>query len=299
MGSIYEYPLQLVPGKGRRVPEFVMVHGVLVYNAYEETHFGYGEQGNTGNGVVEYTSEAALISRLLQLHALSPFTKDTGTEEEPVIVDLTSQEVEDMATEAWEQASNAKYAVIDGTNVVDYGRTFYDMDLYWRNVGLNGDSRTVVEVQPTAQPAADIIWETAPVDNTGTWEQQWASRAFTPYELEQYKLKRKAEINVERDSQISGGFSSSVASKVIDSDERSRQNLIGTAVAAVLDKVNDVNSMSITWRTADDSDVQLGRDDVINMALELLVNTQTIYSSSWSRKGAIDSMTTRTEIDAA
>jgi len=294
MGSIYEYQLEYKSSYGVKVvPDFILYHGIL-YLSSSDTHFGYAESNKGSSGVIEYPNKASLESRIFQIHRLTPFTKNEGDLREPNIITLTDEEVQDIIDGIWNKVEQ-KYAVVHNGDVVDFRLNGYTVDSFYGN-----DTREKVTfVESSVDDSYDVYWEVAPVLVGDTWTQQWSGRQFTEYELGEYRIKRKNEINVERDSELNGGFQSAVLDDVADSDAISRQNIIGASVAALNSIVAGEPSYNMNWRTGTNAIKAISREDVISLGLELLAFVESVYSSSWTRKDSIDNLSTRVEIDEA
>ena len=299
MGSIYEYSLQYKPGVGRCVPEFIMVHEIIPFCAYTDTHFGYAEEGCSGRGVIEYSTKDAFASRIRQIHALEPYTKNTGTEEEPVIVPWTDKEVTAFIDSTWGKTESIN-AVVDGKNVLEFYFNDYEVEHFFANIGINDDTRSVVPVTKVAPSSnLDFYWAAAPVKSGSSWKQQWAGRAFTDYELAEYKKKKKKQINDERYATIDAGFTSPSIGKVVNSDLISRVNIDQEVIKAVVSTVNKEPTYNVSWRFADGTIENITREQMIVLGEERRSFVESCYKQSWDRKAIVDAATTRAEIDGA
>lgn len=302
MGSIYEYKLQYIPGIGGRVPEFIIVHGIIPYVGSSESHFGYSYSGETGWSVIEYDTKEKFQSRVEQINSENPYTVVVEQSEDPgvppVTRPFTPEELQKFIDDAWNKLSEL-YVILDNGVANDRYFNGYEIQHFGVNLNINEwDNRTVSPVTPSVVPDAyDVFWPVAPKLVKGKWVQQWDGRSFTSYELEQYKNQKKQAINSERYEQLNGGFYSSVFGKDIDSDERSRSNISTEVQNCIISVAKDEPTYDITWRVADDSYVTVTRDQFLEMNNELAEYTQLVYQDSWDRKAAVDAATTRVAID--
>lgn len=299
MGSIYEYSLQYKPGVGRCVPDFIMVHGVHDYCAYTDTYFGYSESGYSGRGVIEYASKQALADRIHQIHNLTPYVKNIGTLEEPELVDLTQQEVNDKIDVLWAKMTTIK-AVFDGEVPVHFYLNDFEVQHYYANIGLNGDTWYVVScMKSDPSDEFDVYWLVAPVKTGDVWVQTWDGRQFTAYELEEYKAKKKAKINEERYAAIDTGFISASLGKLVNSDLTSRVNIDQELIKATISEARGEPSYNIGWRFGDGTIVDISREDFIVLGEERRAFIESEYQKSWARKAAVEVATSRKDIDGA
>lgn len=111
----------------------------------------------------------------------------------------------------------------------------------------------------------------------------WLHADEPPLPLEDAKTNKRAQITAACLAAIFSGFE--YDGHMYDSDDQSRQNIIGTATAVA----NGVAlPQGFTWRTADNQDIPMDGPGVIALGAALLAHTQAQYSTSWALKAQID-----------
>ena len=118
----------------------------------------------------------------------------------------------------------------------------------------------------------------------------WVVKTTSP--LEDAKAAKRTEITAACLTAIAAGFT--YDGHAYDSDDQSRQNIIGTA-AAVANGV--ALPTGFTWRTADNQDVPMDGPGVIALGAALLAHTQAQYSTSWALKAQIDAAQDNTTVE--
>jgi len=125
--------------------------------------------------------------------------------------------------------------------------------------------------------------------------QEWLAEGNTPdpvETLEDAKARRKRELNQERLQQIEGGLEWN--GHTWDTDRQSRENL--TAMVAYLNSGNPLPD-GFTWRDADNVDVPLTKDEVIQFGAAMVQFANSVYKRSWAAKAAVDKATAPDEIN--
>jgi hypothetical protein len=107
--------------------------------------------------------------------------------------------------------------------------------------------------------------------------------------LKDYK---REQVNSAREGKLNSGFN--WRGYPMDADPVSRMNIIGEALAASLGKPFPNGYM---WRTADNQVVPMTGPDVLDLADSLRAFMLQTYQDSWRTKAAIESSSTKEELD--
>ncbi len=130
--------------------------------------------------------------------------------------------------------------------------------------------------------------------------QEWLSQGNVPeqqYDLQNLKTIKTNEINHKRKKFIDSGIE--CLGYTWDSDDISRNNLIGTLLAynAGILKVDETTGYVIKWRTKDNQDVFLTPQDLTELSTTMLNHVNNAYLISWDSKNQITNCKTKDEID--
>jgi hypothetical protein len=127
-----------------------------------------------------------------------------------------------------------------------------------------------------------------------TWN--WVSLSWEDARnLSQHKSAKRDEIKIARNSQIKGGFTYNT--KVYSSDEVSQSRIQVTAVQALMAKI-DGTAWSISWTLADNTEVSLGKLQMLAMATALQQHLNTSQTKYRTLRDSIANATTKSEVES-
>lgn len=111
--------------------------------------------------------------------------------------------------------------------------------------------------------------------------------------FEQQRAAKSAEIDRAREAALNAGFI--FGGHAYDSNQRSRDNIVGEALAATR---GDPFPAGYVWRTADNQSVPFTAPDVIALAQALRSHIQAQYVKSWTLKAQAAAATTLEQLNS-
>lgn len=144
-------------------------------------------------------------------------------------------------------------------------------------------------VEPTVQPAGDVVTQGDPVLEDGVWKQHWNVRQFTPEEtatlLEEKRTQHLDAIRRYQDKLLEKGIpyefnSGTYSIQVRDGD---RANLAGMRIFAD-SQIQGETAFPASFRTKENVNVSLTPQEVVDMTNAALVGYYQLLESVWELK---------------
>lgn len=115
-----------------------------------------------------------------------------------------------------------------------------------------------------------------------------------PFDLENYKLQKKSEINNIRNMKETSGFT--YLDKVFDSDDKSVLRIYGANDLAIKCKENNT-PFTIDWTCQDNSQITLNADEMMGVSVALAQFSNKLHQKASNIKEAISNASSKEEID--
>lgn len=174
------------------------------------------------------------------------------------------------------------------------------------------DTMVEVTINSYVELGGSVIWQhtlTAPMEAVGTDPMTTVAEFLTapggyleggsiqidPTPLEVLRATMTSRVNYIRDQHIYGNAETPAG--VVNTDEVSIRNITGGGQAALGALLAGAN-FSISWRLADDTNVQLDAAGMVTLANAVMTHTSECYAKSWALKALIVEAATIEELQA-
>lgn len=147
------------------------------------------------------------------------------------------------------------------------------------------------ELKETAYPSDGKSYTANYVQMGEMIQQFWME---IPFDLESYKLQKKAEINNIRNMKENSGFT--YLDKVFDSDDKSVLRIYGANDLAI--KCKESNTpFKIEWTCQDNTQITLNADEMMGVPVALAQFSNALHQKASDIKEAIMNASTKEEVD--
>lgn len=147
------------------------------------------------------------------------------------------------------------------------------------------------ELKETIYPSDGKSYIANYVQMGETIQQFWME---APFDLENYKLQKKAEINNIRNMKENSGFT--YLNKVFDSDDKSVLRIYGANDLAIKCKENNT-PFEIEWTCQDNTQITLNADEMMGVPVALAQFSNILHQKASNIKEAIMNASTKEEVD--